>query len=273
MLRLLALGGAAVVDDASGEAPSAAASQRRTLALLSVLAVAGPVGISRDKLVALFWPEADSEHGRHSLTQALYSARRALRCDDLFVVNADVRLTDARITSDVRDLESALSSDPERAVTLYRGPFLDGFFLPNSAEFEQWCSMQRARIDAQIAVALEQLAVAASAKGNVRQAAEWWKRLASLSPLDSGIAVHLMEALIAAGDRAGALNYSTVHGALLRSELGLEPDPAVVALALTLREPAQISAVAETAFPTQRGGYVDGQAITNAESHSRCGSS
>ena len=210
-------------------------------------------------------PEADSEHGRHSLTQALYSARRALRCDDLFVVNADVRLADARITSDVRDLESALSSDPELAVRLYRGPFLDGFFLPNSAEFEQWCSVQRARIEAQIAGALEELAVAASAKGNVRQAAEWWKRLASLSPLDSGIAVHLMEALIAAGDRAGALNYATVHGALLRSELGLEPDPAVVALTLTLREPDQISVVAETAIPGQRARHVDGEAITNAE--------
>ena len=63
----------------------AAASQRRTLALLSVLAVAGPLGMSRDKLVALFWPEADSERGRHALTQALYSARRVLHCDDLFV--------------------------------------------------------------------------------------------------------------------------------------------------------------------------------------------
>jgi DNA-binding SARP family transcriptional activator len=43
------------------------------LALLSVLAVAGLLGTSRDKLVALVWPDADSEHARHALTQGLMS--------------------------------------------------------------------------------------------------------------------------------------------------------------------------------------------------------
>ncbi len=264
MLRLLTLGGVAVVDN-SGKDTGAAASQRRTLALLSVLAVAGPVGMSRDKLVALFWPEADSERGRHALTQALYSARRVLQCDDLFVASADVRLNDSHITTDVRDLESALTSDLERAVSLYKGPFLDGFYLPGSREFEQWCSTQRDRIEAKIARALEQLAVAASAKGDARQAADWWKRLATLRPLDSGIAVRLMEALIAVGDRAGALNYSSVHGKLLRNELGLEPDPAVVALGLTLREPVDRTDVAETVSPTKRATYVDSQVITSSK--------
>ena len=95
---------------------------------------------------------------------------------------ADVRLNDSHITTDVRDLESALTSDLERAVTLYKGPFLDGFYLPGSGEFEQWCSTQRDRIEAKIARALEQLAVAASAKGDARHAADWWKRLATLTP-------------------------------------------------------------------------------------------
>jgi DNA-binding SARP family transcriptional activator len=37
------------------------ASQRRRLALLAVLAVARGRPVTRDKLVALLWPDADSE--------------------------------------------------------------------------------------------------------------------------------------------------------------------------------------------------------------------
>ena len=44
-----------------------------------------------------------------------------------------------------------------------------------------------------------------------------------------------MEALGAAGDRAGALRYAQVHTTLLREEFGAEPDPALVELVERLR--------------------------------------
>ena len=126
MLRLQTLGSVFVAAD-SGQPLGGAASQRRTLALLAALAVAGEGGLSRDKIVGLLWPETDSERARHSLTQALYAARRALEADDLFSVNADVRLNRQRIVCDVNELEAALDAgDLERGVALYTGPFLDG---------------------------------------------------------------------------------------------------------------------------------------------------
>lgn len=234
MLRLLALGGAAIVDESRD--PGSAATQRRTLALVSVLAVAGEVGVSRDKLVSLFWPEADTERGRHALTQALYASRRGLRCDDLFLVNGDVKLNPARITSDVDDLDAALSRHEEGVAGLYRGPFLDGFFLSGSAEFEQWVSAQRAKIEERVVRTFERLAMRAQEARDARRAADWWKRAAAIRPLDSGFAVHLMEMLALAGDRAGALRHATVHSALLRNELDLGPDATVTELAESLRE-------------------------------------
>src|SRR5688572_25983833 len=98
---------------------AAAAGQRRTLALLSALAVAGDAGLSRDKIVGLLWPESDSERARHSLTQTLYLARRALRCEELFGVGADIRLNPDVIASDVRSFEAALEAvDCEVAIAL-----------------------------------------------------------------------------------------------------------------------------------------------------------
>src|SRR5205085_1387695 len=56
-----------------------AAVQRRKLALLTLLAVAGERGQSRDKLIAIMWPESEVERARHVLTQTLSSLRRELR--------------------------------------------------------------------------------------------------------------------------------------------------------------------------------------------------
>lgn len=239
MLRLQTLGSVFVAAD-SGEPLGGAAAQRRTLALLAALAIAGEGGLSRDKIVGLLWPETDPERARHSLTQALYAARRSLEADDLFTVNADVRLNRRRLVCDVNELEAALDAgDLERGVALYTGPFLDGFFLSGSPEFEQWSSLQRSRLEGRVAEALERLAETAEVEGDYRRAAEWRKRISAIRPLDSGNTVKLMTALGETGDRAGALQHARVHELLLREQLDLEPDVTVLALAKKLREPSQ----------------------------------
>jgi serine/threonine-protein kinase len=215
-----------------------AASQKRALALLSVLAASGESGLSRDRLVALLWPEASEERARHSLTQLLYAARRAVGVDDLFLPDGDVRLNAERITSDVGEVDDAIArGDLERAVALFQCPFLDGFYLSGSAPFEQWVEAQRARVSERVADALEQLGNAAEAAGESRRLVEWRRRLAAMRPLDAHAAVLLMNALAAAGDRAGALQHASLHAAMLREELGLDPDSVVEELAEKLREP------------------------------------
>lgn len=255
MHRLHTLG-STYVSGAAGEPLAGAATQRRSLALLAVLA-ATEAGLSRDKLVALLWPEVDAERARHSLTQALYSAKRALGIDDLFLVNGpDVRLNADRIASDVRELESAIAAGHlEQAVTLYEGPFLDGFFLSGAPEFEQWTASQRARLETRIAEALERLARQGEEAGDHSRVLEWRRRLAALFPLDAGSAVKLMTAMAAVGDRAGAVQHARVHATLLREQLDLAPDPRVEELAETLRGavtwavagPTAAAAVAEMA--------------------------
>jgi DNA-binding SARP family transcriptional activator/TolB-like protein len=255
VLRLQTLGSVFVAAD--GQSLGGAASQRRTLALLAALAIAGEGGLSRDKIVGLLWPETDPERARHSLTQALYAARRALEADDLFTVNADVRLNRQRLVCDVNELERALDAgDLERAVALYTGPFLDGFFLSGSPEFEQWSSLQRGRLEARVIEALERLAENAETEGDYRRAVEWRKRISTIRPLDSGNTVKLMAALVESGDRAGALQHARVHEVLLREQLDLQPDVAVLALAKKLREPSQ-----PIASDTGDGGTEPGRAV------------
>src|SRR5207302_4465661 len=106
------------------------ATQRRKLALLAVLATGGERGVSRDRLLALFWPESDTEHARHALTQSLFALRRELNAEDLVLGQADLRLNSQVIESDVAAFEVALArGEPAQAAALYAGPFLDGIHL------------------------------------------------------------------------------------------------------------------------------------------------
>src|SRR5512142_2379959 len=153
MIRLQTFGGAVLFGD-DGERLLGAASQRRILALVSVLAASGEGGLTRDKLVGLLWPETAPRRARHSLTQTMYAARRALSCDDLFEATEDIRLNPERISSDVGDFEAALrQGDDASMASLYRGPFLDGFYLPSS-EFDWWLHHRRTALEQEAAAAL-----------------------------------------------------------------------------------------------------------------------
>src|SRR5256886_2850838 len=210
-----------------------AATQRRKLALLAVLATGGERGVSRDRLLALFWSESNAEHARHALTQSLSALRRERGSDNLCLGSADLSLNTAVIESDVAALETALArTELERAVALYVGPFLDGIHLDHahgSPEFERWVETERSRLAGLIAEALERLAVAATECHEHRRAVEWWRRLAALDPYSARSAAGVITALPAAGDASGALRHAQVYETLFREELNLAPDAAVLA--------------------------------------------
>src|SRR4051812_4554775 len=99
--------GAVYVSEPDGSPKGGSAAQKRLLALLAALASAGEPGLSRDRILALLWADSDPERARHALTQTLYHARKALGCDDLFLINGgDISLNRARIRADVDDFET-----------------------------------------------------------------------------------------------------------------------------------------------------------------------
>src|SRR5438105_8543212 len=99
MLSLRLFGGLSLSNP--GSTIPARANQRRRLALLAILAVSPGKPVSRDKLSALLWPDADAEHARHLLSDSLYVLRSALG-DDLFIVEGDnVSINRERVRIDV----------------------------------------------------------------------------------------------------------------------------------------------------------------------------
>jgi len=243
-LRLL---GSTSLDGPDGPVTGRAAMRQR-IALLALLAVEHPRPISRDKLVAYLWPESGTDEARHQLRDSLYILRSALGDDSILSAGDDLRLNSDRLACDLWGFEAALQrDDPEAAVSAYKGPFLSGFHLSDSQEFEPWAERERSRLARLYGQALEQLAERATRKGDAVRSVEWWSRLASEDLFNSRIALRYMQALEAAGDRAGALRHANAHSELLRTELGAVPEREVVALADRLRLESRPGAVAESA--------------------------
>ena len=243
MLRVL---GGAVLSGNTGRVTGSAA-HRHPMALLALLATAPSAAMSREKLMALLWPEAGQREARHSLNVVVHTLRRAFGDDVIRTVGGDLQLDFALIPCDVAQYAAALArGDHATAVALYGGPFMDGFYLDGADDFERWQETERSRLATAYAGALGAVAAAAEARNDWAGAVDAWRRLAALEPGTSRVTARLMVALERAGDRAGALAAADAHVAHMQTEFNAQPAPEVTALATRIRShPANAATTVE----------------------------
>lgn len=202
--------------------------QRKPLAVLALLARAGVRGVSRERVVALLWPEADEEHARAGLRQTLYTIRRALGAEDAILGTTELVLNTMRVQDDVSAFERALATgDIDGALALYHGPFLDGIYVKSSPDFERWVDTQRLALEERYRRAVRDAARAHDARGNTEEAIAAWVRLANEHPADAEATAAVMRARLAAGDPAGAIQLGLRHRRVLEEDQGAQPDAAL----------------------------------------------
>jgi DNA-binding SARP family transcriptional activator/TolB-like protein/Flp pilus assembly protein TadD len=265
MPKLKLLGGARLEDESG--VVTGPASHRHTLALLGLLASVRPGGIPRGKLVGYLWPEVPERTARNRLNTLVHRVRKALGKDVLRSVKSELVLGGDAITSDLEAFQAALERDDlESAAAHYAGPFMDGFHLAGSNAFDRWIEATREELRQRHRRVLEALADAAAAQEEWDQAARWRGRVARDAPLDSRAVAELMDALVAAGNPAGALAAARRHEELLQEELGTTPADEVLRLVRRIRSksnghhvdpggpPGPRKAIAILPFETQGGG-------------------
>lgn len=250
MFSLQVLGGLSLESD-EGEIRAQATQQRR-LGLLALLAVAGPRCISRVKLQTWLWPEGSPGRPRHALDQLLYATRRALAVDPFVSSGRELSLDPTVVCSDVARFEAAIRAKAwTDAVSLYRGPLLDGVHLSNEGELELWIEKERTRLSLEHQRALETLAQNAADAGDPIEALGWWRKLAAADPFSSRIALATIKALDEAGDRPAAIQYAQSFQRLVRSALGIEPGAAIEKL-LTQLAPGTVGVATPLAAKVAR---------------------
>ncbi|MCU0490696.1 MAG: AAA family ATPase [Chloroflexaceae bacterium] len=206
--------------------------RRQPVALLSYLALAdGPVARSRLALV-LFGDCSDSV-ARQRLTRPLHELRRALRDHGLnqeIVASHGDALCLGREHCDVDVTRfvagcGCTSDAAAAALTLYRGPLLDGFDLNAAPEFDNWLAYERDRLARLHLDLLARLADHAAARGDWATVASHARQVLATDPLREDAHVRLMEAYAAEGQRAILLRHYDALCETLRRELDAEPLP------------------------------------------------
>jgi TolB-like protein/Tfp pilus assembly protein PilF len=236
--ELVTLGG---LELRSAENRPVALKSRKARALLAILSTQRDFRASRAKIASLLWSDRAEPQARGSLRQVLADLRRTLGSAGPDVVRSDgemVELNGARIGSDVARFETLLANKCraalEQAVTLYRGPFLDGFDLREDA-FDDWRMQESNRLEAQMIAGLTLLASLCETNGDPELALAHVDRLLEIAPLREETHRKAMELCRCMGRTTEAIErYEQLRSRLI-TELDIEPQEESKNLFLELR--------------------------------------
>jgi DNA-binding SARP family transcriptional activator len=228
--------------------PVTAFESNKVRALLAYLAAEADRPHSREKLAGLLWPERSDRDASANLRYALSNLRAAIgdrqasppfllvsrqtiqfnRASDAWV---DVAAFSELLTSPAPSL-----SDLERAVGLYQGEFLEGFFVGDSVAFEEWVLLKREQLGRQALSALHCLAAMVEQRGEYERALPYAWRQVELDPWQDKARRQLMRLLALSGQRASALTQYEAFRHALAEELGVEPARATTELYEQIRD-------------------------------------
>ncbi|MDN5894819.1 MAG: AAA family ATPase, partial [Nocardioides sp.] len=236
----------------SGADPAQLRGGSRAVALLACLASRPRVPQPRAHLSGLLWPESTGPQARTNLRRELHHLRALLgetSCLELdggalsWHPGAEVVVDVSDFLTACQETLAAVDSDNRedvensggRALSLYRGPFLPGFY-------DDWVLTAREDLRRSCVDLCDQVAAYLLAHEDASAATTFARRRVLLEPLEETGYRLLMQAQRGAGDRAGAMRTYHQCASLLERELGVAPSPETraevdVALADTDREP------------------------------------
>jgi DNA-binding SARP family transcriptional activator/tetratricopeptide (TPR) repeat protein/predicted ATPase len=234
-----------------------AAMPAKAQALLFYLAVTGRPH-SRAALAALLWGDTTDEAARASLRKALQPLRQHLapilriERDNVNVApDAGIWVDSVAFQASVREAEDSNDDRLRQAVDLYRGDFLEGFYVRGAPDFEAWWLAERALLRELAIHSLAQLAGHAAEGQNLDQAIALTRRLLALEPWREQEHRRLMTWLAQSGQRAAALAQFETCRQMLVEELAVEPSAETVALYERIRTGAIEPSATPKSYPQE----------------------
>jgi DNA-binding SARP family transcriptional activator/predicted ATPase/Tfp pilus assembly protein PilF len=247
----------------------------KSRALLIYLAIESEHPHRRDALAGLLWPDQPQRKARQNLRQALSYLRQAIGDQDdtapFLLVNRETvqfnpdsdhwldvvafnALVEACRAHRHRHIKACIPCIRrlEKLVDLYRGDFLEHFFLSDSGAFEEWALLQREWLRRQVTEALAHLATHYERRRNYERARRYAWRQVDLEPWHEEAHQHLMRLLTLDGQRSAALAQYETCRRMLAEELDIEPATETVALYEHIRaqEDLHISASVDNLPPS-----------------------
>ena len=204
---------------------------RKSQLLLAFLALRAGEAQTREKVIGILWSDRGDAQARGSLRQELTVLRKTLGSLEpapILIDGERLALAAAAVAVDVRRFEELIQSDEtadlERAVVLYKGPFLDGLAVRDSA-CEEWLQHERERLRLLMLGVLDRLLARQMQAGALAPAAATAEAILAQDPLREDMHRTLMQLHAAQGRHGLALKQYRLCKDTLARELGVEPEP------------------------------------------------
>ena len=188
---------------------------------------------TREEVTQLLSPETEAGTARNRLRNLLHRVRRLDWGGGLDTDGDSLRWAFA---TDVCAFRQAFAAGEwERALSLYRGPLLEGVRPHRLPEFERWLEAERENLQAVWQDAVMNHAAALSQGGNQPEALTWLERLLLMNPLaEEALQAYLRGAAMAGLHTQGQRVFGRFS--LHLREMGLEPEAATERLYAALLE-------------------------------------
>ena len=233
--HLRTLGRLALTDSASRE-DSSLSTRPRKLAVLAWLALRPERRATRDRLIGVFWGDRDEDRARNSLSDAISHLRRVLGREAICTPASEVVVAgDASLGVDALEMTAAAArGDHGKVVDLYHGPFLDGFYIADAPQFEEWRDRERSRLERLFAKSAAVCCAELAATGSWESCRAIAERWLAVEPASGDAALMVLRATAAPATHAGYAAVLSAYESLVQRldrELGIAPDASVTAFA------------------------------------------
>jgi DNA-binding SARP family transcriptional activator len=187
--------------------------------------------LTREQLLAFFWPDSDRVSAQQVLRTTLHGLRQALGtaliADEHTLALAPDTDIDVRVFEANLHAQRPTSTRSVQLLTatlqLYRGDFLAGFALSDSAEFDDWLTGQQEHYRRLAIRGFIALAALYEHQQNYAAALEALDRALTFDPLQEDVQRSALRVHYLAGDRTGAIRRYAALRKLLDAELGIPP--------------------------------------------------
>lgn len=220
-------------------------------ALLAFLVVEAKHPHQRNSLAWLLWPDSPNRAARTNLRSILANLRKVINDHHaspphLLINRETIQFNKSSnhwldvstlVASCIETgIESPQLKHCERAIKLFKGPFLSGFSISDSAPFEEWALIKREQINRSV------MSILCNLTGYYEQLAEYnkaqthaWK-LVELEPWNEEAHQQLLRVLALGGQRSAALSQYETCRRILAEKFNIEPSQETTALYEAIRD-------------------------------------
>jgi DNA-binding SARP family transcriptional activator/predicted ATPase len=200
--------------------------RRKSRAVVYYLAVSQQP-VKRQLLIELFWIDLPRKKAQQTLRTTLHGLRKSLgenlESDEATVSLASSTQVDVRTFEEILDRQGASPSQLEAGLDLFQGDFLQDFYLPDSAAFEDWLTIQREMYRRMAKRGFHLLSQFYEKQQNYQAALDAIDRALHIEPLQEDLQREAIRLIYLAGDRPGAIRRYDQLRKMLDEEMGVPP--------------------------------------------------